>query len=221
MQQYGPDMTKPNEPASKPETLRDRNRARTRQAILDACVEIELFHGGAVRPEIFTFARIAEVAGVSERTVYRTFPSRAELDRAMQAERTILHGVEPGDPLTDRPRVIREITRRWSERHPEPLTDPRVDEWSDDYPASIAARERRDEELLARVRKVVGRKVPDRQARAVTAALHSTISVASIVASAMRWNLTLAEAGEAHAWMLETLIDAIEHEPLPPWEVPG
>jgi AcrR family transcriptional regulator len=212
-------MTKPDEPPQT-ETLRDRNRARTRQAILDACVEIELFHGGAVRPEMSTFARIAEVAGVSERTVYRMFPSRAELDRALQEQGTLTRGIAFGDVLTDRPRVVREITRRWNERHPARLSDARLEDWDGDFPASIAARGQRDEELLTRVRKLLGRKVPDRQARAVTAALHSTVSIATIVASAMRWNLTLAEAGEAHTWMLETLIDAIEREPLPPWEIP-
>ena len=61
--------------------LRERRRLVARQALLDAYVELAL-EGGA---EAITFARLAERADVSERTVFRHFASRAELDEAFDA----------------------------------------------------------------------------------------------------------------------------------------
>jgi AcrR family transcriptional regulator len=56
-------------------TLRDRQRAGVRDDIL-AAVGASLADGGV---DELSFARVAERAGVSERTVYRYFPSRQEL----------------------------------------------------------------------------------------------------------------------------------------------
>jgi AcrR family transcriptional regulator len=62
-------------------TLRDRQRAGVRDDIL-AAVGASLADGGV---DELSFARVAERAGVSERTVYRYFPSRHELLTALSA----------------------------------------------------------------------------------------------------------------------------------------
>jgi len=49
---------------------------RTRQAILEAATEIVF---GTASPEDFTMQNVADAAGVSHRTLYRYFPSRADL----------------------------------------------------------------------------------------------------------------------------------------------
>lgn len=55
---------------------------RTRKAILDAATEIVF---GTASPEEFTMQNVADAAGVSHRTLYRYFPSRAELINAVGA----------------------------------------------------------------------------------------------------------------------------------------
>lgn len=55
---------------------------RTRKAILDAATEIVF---GTASPEEFTMQNVADTAGVSHRTLYRYFPSRAELINAVGA----------------------------------------------------------------------------------------------------------------------------------------
>jgi AcrR family transcriptional regulator len=55
---------------------------RTRQAILEAATEIVF---GTASPEEFTMQNVADAAGVSHRTLYRYFPSRAELINAVGA----------------------------------------------------------------------------------------------------------------------------------------
>ncbi|MBI1365724.1 MAG: TetR family transcriptional regulator [Alphaproteobacteria bacterium] len=62
-----------------PAPLRDAHKALTRTRILDAAIEILT----AEPIENLTFARLAEAAGVTERTVYRHFPSREELVTAL------------------------------------------------------------------------------------------------------------------------------------------
>jgi AcrR family transcriptional regulator len=92
--------------------LRERRRLAARQALLDAYVELVL-EGG---PDAVTFAGLAERADVSERTVFRHFASRTELDEAFDAlllERMAF----PGWParLADVPGFIEDLHRRFDE----------------------------------------------------------------------------------------------------------
>src|SRR5829696_6621765 len=92
--------------------LRERRRLAARQALLDAYVELTV-EGG---PEAVTFARLAERADVSERTVFRHFASRAELDEAF--DQLLLERMEfPGWParLVDVPDFIEQLHRRFDE----------------------------------------------------------------------------------------------------------
>jgi AcrR family transcriptional regulator len=93
-------------------SLRDRRRLAARQALLDAYVELAL-EGG---PEAVTFARLAERADVSERTVYRHFASRTELDEAFDA--LLLERIAfPGWPerLAEVPAFVEDLHRRFDE----------------------------------------------------------------------------------------------------------
>ena len=92
--------------------LRERRRRAARQALLDAYVELAL-EGG---PEAVTFARLAERADVSERTVFRHFASRTALDEAFDA--LLLERIAfPGWPrrLADVPGFIEDLHRRFDE----------------------------------------------------------------------------------------------------------
>lgn len=201
-------------------SLRERNRRRTRMAILEAIAEIELVHGGTIDPSLVTYTRIAEIAGVSERTVYRFFPSRQDLDRAYNEESPILLGLEVSPDMTIGmfPDMIEEVGRRWGER----TGHRRIDEHeidADEYPISMSARRARDQLLLDQVRGLLPEpeKLSDRQQLSVAAALSSTISVRSIAITAQRWNLTIDEATRAHAWALRVLLDSIRTTTPDPW----
>ena len=92
--------------------LRERRRLAARQAVLDAYVRLTL-EGG---PDAVTFARLAELADLSERTVFRHFSSRAELDEAF--DDLLLQRMEfPGWPtrLDDVPAFIEDLHRRFDE----------------------------------------------------------------------------------------------------------
>jgi AcrR family transcriptional regulator len=100
------------EPLTPPSSLRERRRLAAREALLDAYVELAL-EGG---PEAITFARLAARADVSERTVFRHFASRAELDEAFDA--LLLERLEfPGWPsrLDDVPAFIEDLHHRFDE----------------------------------------------------------------------------------------------------------
>src|SRR5215213_5476319 len=100
------------EPLTDSTPIRERRRLAARQALLDAYVELAL-EGG---PEAITFARLAARADVSERTVFRHFASRAELDDAF--DQLLLERMAfPGwpDRLADVPAFIEDLHRRFDE----------------------------------------------------------------------------------------------------------
>jgi AcrR family transcriptional regulator len=201
-------------------SLRERNRQQTRLAILEAIAEIELTQGGMLDPSRITYARIAEIAGVSERTVYRVFPTRQDLDLAYTEEAPMRLGLEiPRDiDLESFADVIDEIGRRWGER----TGHRRIEEHeidAEDYPVSMAARRTRDDALVDQLLALLPDpdEIPDRQQRSIAAVLSSTISVRSIAITAQRWNLTIEEATRAHTWALRVLLSSIRTSNPDPW----
>lgn len=207
-------------PGPEPEdSLRQRKRRLTRRAILEAVAELELVHGGAVDPSTITYARIAEVAGVSERTVYRFFPTKGDLDLAYAEEHPILLGTEPPTGVLDYPDVLERIGQVWAQR----TGDLRVEEHevgTEDYPHSFQSRRARDAALVDSMMELVANAddLGPNQKRALTAAVHSAASIRSIAITAQRWNLTVAEAAAAHAWTLRCLVKALADTPPDPWE---
>ena len=213
-------MTDADADAAAP-SLRERNRLRTRRAILEAVVEIELAHGGSLDPSLLTFAKIAEVAGVSERTVYRFFPTKDDLDRAYATEQPLTLDleltVEPS--VRDYPDVIEAVMQRWSAR----LGHRRVnvaEPGSEEYPVATATRQGFDAAFADDLMAIVpgSDALSPRQRLAIVAAVHSTRSIRTIAITAQRWGLTLEEAGRAHAWVLRSLLDTITTTAVEPWE---
>ena len=202
------------------ESLRERKRRETRRSILEAVAELELLGGGAIDPSVITYPRIAEIAGVSERTVYRFFPTKADLDRAFLEEQPMLLGLEVD--LTDvrvYPDVIEEVGRRWARRTGSaPVPDHEIG--IDEYPVSYAARRARDTELVDKVMALApdGESLGVRQRRAVVAAIQSTLSIRTIAITAQRWNLTIEEATRAHVWTARVLFEALAASAPAPWE---
>jgi AcrR family transcriptional regulator len=91
-----------NSPAKSAQDGRTVRAERTRQALVDAM--LRLLYEGDLRP---TTERIAERAGVSERTVFQHFADRETLYQAVamqQFERIIptLKPIDPGRPLPER-----------------------------------------------------------------------------------------------------------------------
>ena len=202
-----------------PPSLRDRKRAATRRAILEACAEIELFHGGAIDPDRITYTRIAEIAGISERTVYRFFPTKQDLDAAYLADQPIGLGTARPTTLAEYADVIEQVTARWSER----MGHVRIAEQEigvEDYPLGMEDRRRRDRELVEHLAGLVADSddLPERQLLALAAAVSSTVSIRILAITAQRWNLTLAEAGRAHAWVMRTLLEHLARDGMAPWE---
>jgi AcrR family transcriptional regulator len=85
-------MTQP--PRSAP-SLRDRQTTATRALLLDAAFAILT---GEAR-EVISHELVAERAGASPRTVYRHFPTQADLYRAVWEER-LRERIPPGFPVT-------------------------------------------------------------------------------------------------------------------------
>ncbi len=199
--------------------LRERKREQTRTAILEAAQLLFLAHGGATDPELITMARVAELAGVSERTVYRFFPSRDELDRALvEHDRSTVPETDLRD-IRAWSGLIRSRMRHWSARN----GDRRVlrsDPQAREFPASADFREERDAATVEAVARLLGdHPLGPRQCLALTAAVQSLVSARAMAISAQRWGLTLAEAGEAHAWAFDVLLDALEHHRPDPWDL--
>ncbi len=77
-------------------------RERNRDAVVDAIMV--LVKSGEIEPNI---AHVAEVAGVSERSIFRHFDSRealiaAVIERQLEVVGAILHDLPSGGPLPDR-----------------------------------------------------------------------------------------------------------------------
>lgn len=212
-------MTTDEPPGDRP-SLRERKREQTRRAILEAIAEIELIHGGSIDPSLITYARIAEIADVSERTVYRFFPTKAELDQAYVEAMPIALG----QPMTitdldSYASAIEEIGRRWAARlGPVRVAEHEID--SDEYPASLASRRSRDAQLV----ELLVEEMPDlaslpvEQRRAIAAIVNHTLSIRSLAIIAQRWNLTIEESTRVQAWAARALLANLAAEPPRPWE---
>lgn len=95
-------------------SLRDQQADLTRDLIIRA------FHALLVddHPDAITFPQVAEAAGVSLRTVYRYFPSRADLMAGAWAWwDELTHGQDWTDPatITDMTRILPELGRLFDE----------------------------------------------------------------------------------------------------------
>lgn len=200
--------------------LRERKREQTRRAILEAIAEIEMIHGGMIDPTLITYARIAEIAGVSERTVYRFFPTKADLDRGYSEGVPIGLGLEfRVTDVESYAATIEAVGRRWTERlGPVRVAEHEID--ADDYPISMASRRARDDQLVQMLlleHPELG-DLPEVQQRAIAAVVNHTLSVRSVAIIAQRWNLTIEEATRAQAWAARTIVAGLARNSPEAWE---
>jgi AcrR family transcriptional regulator len=209
-----------SDPQRRQPSLRERKRADTRRAILEAIAEIEMVHGGTIDPSLVTYARIAAIAGVSERTVYRFFPSKADLDRAYAEATPIALGeAMPVIDVESYASAIEAIGRRWTQRLG-PLRVAEHELGADDYPESFARRRERDQRLVEMIldEQPALRPLPEPQRRAIAAVINHTLSIRSVAIIAQRWNLTIEEATRAQAWAARVLAAHLATDPPEPWE---
>ena len=201
-------------------TVREEQQALTRQRILEACAVLALRYGGLDDPARFTYQRVAELAGVSERTVYRLFPTKKDLSDAFLDARTLTRGEPLPSDLGDLAPFLRRVCHAWDAQFPRSDDDPvaPAGDAEDGHDAGGDESSRsRDRVVEAAVALAVGDAVPPEQRRAIAGVVRLVLSLRSVAQTAARFDLTLAEAGEAHAWAVDTLVQALRREEVPPW----
>jgi AcrR family transcriptional regulator len=175
----------------------------TRQVILDALID-QLAETGAFDYSVFEIARRA---GVSVRTVYRHFPDRDSLLEALARQVNERVGLQHDITPEGLPGLARELFARF-DQHPQLIRAQLASGGS-------AVRARARKERVALMRKAVDAVAPElpEHVRMVRAALMSCLFSADVW-SRMRdeFGIDGAETGEAVAWALATLRDALADE---------
>ena len=184
--------------------LRTRQRALGREAVLATAAELlrrdELDHA-PVRV-------VAEAAGVSVRTLYRYFPTRAALMQAA-AERVV-------DMLLDDTAVadFEDIAPGYKRGARMAAADaPRLGRvlLNTDVGAQVKARARRTyvTEIANALEPLVGH-LPPARARKAMAAVTGVATPQTWVWMMDEWGLTLEEATDAAAWAINAIVDALK-----------
>ena len=169
-------------------------------------------------PERFTYARVAERAGVSERTVYRTFPTKRDLTRAFIEDVPLTLGRPMPETTDEMAGFLRDLTRLWGERLGDTSPPPTAAQDPEGlYPEASEDRMVRDDAVRRAIDPLLSADLPPAQRDGIVAVLRLVFSLRMVLQSAGRYGLTLAEAGEAHAWAFSTLINALRTEEVPPW----
>lgn len=190
-------------------SFHERQRLANQEAILDA-VERRLLVAGL---DELTFAQIAAEAGVSERTVYRHFPTRQALLEAfwLMVQKTL--GLAESmrswrDFLFTRPAAFEEMDRR------EPMMRAVL--------SSRQAREARaglHRDRQAGIRKVVAEKtgdLPEPDFTNLCALVHVLGSAPTWQALKDSWGIDGADAGRLAAQAITDLVDAAIRRAAPP-----
>ncbi|MCX4094759.1 TetR/AcrR family transcriptional regulator [Nocardia sp. alder85J] len=190
--------------------LRRERAARTRDRILAA--GSELVHGLTTWDwRGLTFRAVAERAGVSERTVYRHFPTEHDLHEAIMRRLGEESGVTyTGLSLTDLAPVTARVlaslpsyaVRHWDVERPQ-------------EPALAAVEHDRREALVAAVAAAAATWPEDRRRMAV-AILDLFWDPGTFERLATLWQLDAGQAGEALTWAVEVIAAAVrDGRPMP------
>ncbi len=181
--------------------VRREQAALTRERILTAAVDL----GRGLRSWDWrgvTVAAVAARAGVHERTVFRHFPSEADLRREVADRLERQAGVLAGVPaLAAVPGLVRQLFAFLADL-PGVTAERRIDPAL----ASVDAR-RRDGMLGAVAAAQTG--LTDLQQRQVAALLDAVATPATFRRLAVSWSLSPAEAGAAAAWLTSLVVDAV------------
>ena len=181
--------------------LRAQQKQATRQRILDAAGR--LMEDSEL--EEFSFAAIAQEAGVQERTVYRHFPTKRDLienlcawfQHRMRYEFASTEADLLAKPIQTFPafaaneRLVRAL---WSSRQGREFRLSNVDERKAGIQAAIAN---------------AARGLPPRQARWMAAVVHVLLSSATWQTMKDYWGLSGEEAGKASSMALQLLLNAM------------
>lgn len=184
--------------------LRQAQAGLTRERILHAAGEIVAGAGG---PAALTFKRVAERAGMTEMTVYRHFPNRDALLRAVWERINAQMGPGIGMPqsageLRGQHRALFEGFDRVAPTIVASVTTPQGREMR----ASL------NTERHAAFDRIVGEVAPAlppserRRAAALLQLLHSAYAWDSL---REQWGMDGAEAGDATLWLIDLLLDHI------------
>jgi len=193
-------------------SLRERQRSAAREGVLRACAELAVRHRGLQDPEQYTYARIAELAGMSERSVYRLFPTKHDLAAAFERENVLSGGRPfPADPREFAPflsSVVRDLAAEFpAPDRPTALTDH----------ADGSGRDRRDDAIAAGVMPLLDDGLSASRQAAIVALLRRLMSVRSVVETVDRFPTTLIDAADAQSWAIDVLIAALERGEGPSW----
>jgi len=190
---------------------RARQRMAAHERVLRACAELAVRHRGFQDPEQFTYARIAQLAGMSERTVYRLFPTKQDLVAAFERENVLSGGRPfPDDPHEFSP-FLRTVVRDLAAEFPTPDRQTPLDNPDD------SGRDRRDDAIAAGVRPFLGVDVTASRQAAIVAVLRRLLSVRSVVETVDRFPTVLVDAAAAHAWAIDLIVAALERGEGPAW----
>ena len=199
-------MTSRLEPRRKAPTLRERQHEVTRNLILDALID-QLAETGAFEYSVFEIARRA---GVSVRTVYRHFPDRESLLDALGRQVNERIGLQHEMTPDGLPQLARDLFARFDSQA-QLIRAQRAGGMGSQVRA--AARKER----VALMRDVVDKVAPNlsEHARVTRAAVLSCLFSADVwVRMHDEFGIDGAQSGEAVAWALETLRDALAAENL-------
>jgi AcrR family transcriptional regulator len=181
-------------------SLRERHKIAVHEAILDA-VERRLQHAGL---DELTFAQVGQEAGISDRTVYRHFPTKDALLKAFWLRVQANLGLEASirswaDYLATRPLSFVEMDRR--ERVMRAVLS--------SFQARDA-RQRLNDERQAGIRRVVadaGVSLPEPEFTELCALVHLLGSAPTWQALKDSWGIEGEQAGRAAARALSTLVE--------------
>ena len=185
--------------------LRTRQAELTRNLILDALAE----RLADDDPHEFSVQEVADRAGLSHRTVYRHFPTREELVEALvhRLDEQIMVRAHPVVIPEDVPVAVRHNFRLMEEHGP--LVEPLIRLGAAADSASSYTR-RRTEDLLGALEEVTGDLEPE-TAHAVRWTIRHLASHQTWVRLRREGNIDGALSGEAVAWAIEILLDALRN----------
>ena len=182
--------------------LRTSQKEATRQRILDAAGHLMEDRG----LEEFSFAALAEEAGVQERTVYRHFPTKRVLIESLcdWYRKRIQYG--------DFAQTEAELLAKPTQIFPAFEQNERLSRALWASPQGRAFRLSDVEERKAGIKAAIADAVhglPPRQARWIAAAIHALLSSATWQSMKDYWNLSGEEAGKASSMAMELLLNAV------------
>lgn len=167
-------------------------------------------------PTGITYRRIADLAGVSERTVYRFFPAKEEFQRASIESGLVFSSDLVPERAADLTEYLRRVTSELTEKVPGPVVRNRSGEGAE-MESFGKLRAQRGERIARALGDVLPADLDDADRRAVIAVVRTLASLGTVIATASDWAMSMEEAGRAHAWALDVIIKAIEEGSGGPW----